>query len=154
MTSLLAVMLFLLIQEKSRGNIDIGDFALVFPLVWRLNDRIWDIGQQFIRFSYELGDCIQGLTIVSAPHDIVDNIDAKPLRVVQGAITFDNVSFRYLRNKNLFEKACVNIERGTKIGLVGFSGSGKTTFVNLILRLFDIQSGRILIDGQDIAQMT
>lgn len=154
MTTITALMLFFLIRERSQGTITVGDFALILPLTWRLMDSLWNVGQQFVRFAQEVGTCSQALSIIAPSHDVVDIPDAKPLRVSQGAITFDNVTFRYQRNNNLFENKHVDIEAGSKVGLVGFSGSGKTTFVNLILRFFDVESGQILIDGQDIAKVT
>lgn len=69
-------------------------------------------------------------------------------------IEFDNVSFGYNDNSYLFKHKCLTIDSGQKVGLVGYSGSGKSTFVNLILRLYDIQSGEILIDGQNISDVT
>ncbi len=84
----------------------------------------------------------------------MDVLDAKPLVVTKGHIKFEQVTFYYKEDNSLFEQLDVEIQAGTKVGLVGASGSGKTTFVNLILRFFDVESGRILIDGQDIAQVT
>jgi ATP-binding cassette subfamily B protein len=83
---------------------------------------------------------------------VADAIEAKPLRVKRGAITFDRVGFTYSGQLNpLFTNFSVSIRPGERIGLVGHSGSGKTTFVKLLHRLYDIDGGRILIDGQDIA---
>ena len=110
------------------------------------------IFSEFVQLAAELGKYTQALTIITAPHDIVDRPDAKPLKISKGIINFNKVTFRYQRNNNLFKDAHVEIEAGSKVGLVGFSGSGKTTFVNLILWFFDIESGQILIDGQDIAK--
>jgi ATP-binding cassette subfamily B protein len=76
------------------------------------------------------------------------------LRVTKGKITFSKVRFNYKNTKPLFRRKSVIIEPGQKIGLVGYSGSGKTTFVSLILRLYDVTSGQILIDGQDIRDVT
>ncbi len=69
--------------------------------------------------------------------------------VEEGKINFADISFNYLGGTKVFEKVSVDIKAGTKLGLVGFSGSGKSTFVNLIMRFFDLESGRILIDGSD-----
>src|SRR5690606_19115686 len=78
---------------------------------------------------------------------------ASPIRIVDGAVAFDNVTFRYGgHTKPLYENFSVDIRSGEKIGLVGHSGSGKTTFVKVIQRLHDINDGKILIDGQDIAE--
>lgn len=87
-------------------------------------------------------------------HDIVDAPNAQPLRVTHNKIEFENVSFSYNINNPLFKNINLVIESGKKVRFVGFSGSGKTTCVNLILRFFDVTSGRILIDNQNIAHVT
>jgi ATP-binding cassette subfamily B protein len=102
----------------------------------------------------EIGVCKQALTIIQDPIEITDSPNAKPLKVSRGEITFDNVTFHYLPKANIFEDKSITIHAGEKVGLVGFSGSGKTTFVNLILRYYDVENGRILIDGQDIAEVS
>jgi len=154
MSAVLTAMLYFLIEERSQHTITVGDFALILGLSTRLLDTLWNAGNNFVRFAQEVGSCAQALTIITAQHEIVDSHDAPPLVVKQGNIEFDNVTFYYQRNNNLFKNKRVEIEAGSKVGLVGFSGSGKTTFVNLILRFFDIESGRILIDGQDISMVT
>ena len=152
--ALISSMLRGLVTLYSHGKITVGDFAFIMTVAMNIFMHIWGIASQFVQFAEELGKCSQALTIITAPHDIVDIPDAKPITIKKGAITFDNVTFRYQRNNNLFENKHVDIESGTKVGLVGFSGSGKTTFVNLILRFFDVESGQILIDKQDIAKVT
>jgi ATP-binding cassette subfamily B protein len=91
---------------------------------------------------------------MTAPHEIVDLVSAKPLKVTQGKIEFKQVSFHYDEGTHLFKNKNIIIPAGQKVGLVGFSGSGKSTFVNLILRLFDVESGEITIDGQNIKVVT
>ncbi|MDP3532993.1 MAG: ATP-binding cassette domain-containing protein, partial [Alphaproteobacteria bacterium] len=88
------------------------------------------------------------------PIDIVDNVDASTLIVDKGQIDFDNVKFGYKNTDPLFDGLSIRIKGGEKVGLVGYSGSGKTSFVNLILRLYDIDQGRILIDGQVTKECT
>lgn len=101
----------------------------------------------------ELGAFNQSISLIS-PYIIKDLENAHLLKVTQGEIVFNNVTFHYHHNNNLFENKSVRIENKQKIGLVGFSGSGKSTFVNLIIRLHDIDKGEILIDGQDIRHVT
>lgn len=151
---LLSAMMFGLVYMYSKGLVTVGDFAFVISLSISMFFNLWYIASQFVQFAEHLGKCSQALTIIIAPHEIVDAPDAKTLIVTSGNITFNNVTFNYKRNNNLFENKHVEISAGTKVGLVGFSGSGKTTFVNLILRFFDIESGKITIDGQDIAKVT
>ena len=105
-------------------------------------------------FWEKVGNIIQGLAIIESPVDIKDAPGARDLVVTNGEIVFDNVQFQYHDAESLFEHESVVIKSGQKVGLVGYSGSGKSTFVNLILRLFDVTQGKILIDGQDITQVT
>jgi ATP-binding cassette subfamily B protein len=104
-------------------------------------------------FFKEVGTCRQALSIIQAPHDIVSHKQEK-LSVNKGEIAFQNVTFKYPQKNAIFENKNVVIKAGEKVGLVGFSGSGKTTFAHLILRYYDLDSGKILIDGQDISQVT
>lgn len=152
--SLIGGMLGSLIFLYSQGKITVGDFAFIMTVALNIFMHLWNLGSQFVQFAEELGKCSQALTIITPPHEISDIPNAKTLKVTNGNINFENVTFRYRRNNNLFEDKYVEITGGSKIGLVGFSGSGKTTFVNLILRFFNIESGRILIDGQDITKVT
>jgi len=102
----------------------------------------------------ESGICRQALSMLQEPISLADAPGAQELEVTKGKIHFQKVHFQYGKTTPLFSNKSVVIQPGQKVGLVGYSGSGKTTFVNLILRFFDIQSGQILIDGQDIANVT
>ena len=102
----------------------------------------------------EMGTIRPALSLVIQKHAITDFLGEKDLNISKGEIHFENVTFNYLKNTNLFKNQNLVIEAGQKVGLVGFSGSGKTTFVNLMLRFFELNEGRILIDGQDIAKVT
>jgi ATP-binding cassette subfamily B protein len=86
---------------------------------------------------------------------VADRVGAKPIRVTAGEIVFDRVTFRYgMQTEPLFRDFSIRIEPGERVGLVGHSGSGKTTFVKLLHRLYDVTGGRIVVDGQDIAHVT
>jgi ATP-binding cassette subfamily B protein len=115
---------------------------------------VQEVGKQMQRFSKVVGACNQALSIVRIPHEIQDAPQAKALQVNQGEIQFDQVGFHYENNEALFNKLSVRIRGGEKVGLVGFSGGGKSTFIKLILRLLDTQQGVIRIDQQDIKQVT
>jgi ATP-binding cassette subfamily B multidrug efflux pump len=91
---------------------------------------------------------------VAKPHAIVDLPGAKPLVVTQGEVRFEEVRFHYGNEHGVFERLSMVVRPGEKIGLVGPSGAGKSTLINLLLRLHDLEGGRILIDGQDIARVT
>lgn len=153
-TLLTAGMMALLIYERSKNTITIGDFALVLTLNMYLIEEVFYLANQLVPFSEEVGTCKQALSIISPKHEIVDLPGAKALKVAKGEIVFDQVTFKYKKGQRVFENKSITILPGQKVGLVGFSGSGKSTFVNLILRFFDLNSGRILIDGQDIKNVT
>ena len=146
--------LYLLVSMYSKNQVTIGDFSFIISLSISIFYNLWYLASQFVTFAEELGKCKQALTIISAMHEITDQPDAKPLHVTKGEIEFDNVTFHYDEGAHLFNNKNVMIQSGQKVGLVGLSGSGKSTFVNLILRLFDVESGKIMIDGQDIRQVT
>jgi ATP-binding cassette subfamily B protein len=131
-----------------------GDFVLVLTLNLHIIENFWNIAKDMRDFWEKLGDVVQGLAIIQTSVEIQDEPGAKELVVTKGEIEFENVQFQYHNAESLFEHKSVIIKPGQKIGLVGYSGSGKTTFVNLILRLFDVTEGNIKIDGQDIKHVT
>ena len=131
-----------------------GDFVLVLTLNLHIIENFWNIAKDMREFWEKLGHIVQGLAIIQTPFDITDKPDAHDLVVTKGEIVFDNVSFQYKGAESLFEHKSVVIAPGQKVGLVGYSGSGKSTFVNLILRIFDVTSGSIKIDGQNIRDVT
>ena len=112
-----------------------------------------NLSRRFIEFFEHIGNIANGVHIIVQPHELIDKEHALAHQFFQGRIEFRQVNFSYSREKKVFENLSVVIEPGQRVGLVGFSGSGKSTFVNLILRLFDPQSGKILIDGVDIREM-
>jgi ATP-binding cassette subfamily B protein len=112
------------------------------------------LSRSFLEFFEYLGNISDGVSIFVQSHEIVDKPDAPRLQVPRGEIAFEDITFIYPEGMAIFERLNVTIEPKQQVGLVGFSGSGKSTFVNLILRLFECQSGRIRIDGQDILDVT
>lgn len=131
-----------------------GDFALILILNISIINCLHNISHEIGEFSTSIGNLTQGLRVVTAPLEIKDIIGAKDIKINQGEIIFENVKFYYYENKPLFENICLKIPSGQKVGLVGYSGSGKSTFVNLILRVFDPKEGRIIIDNQDIKEIS
>ena len=140
------------------GKIGVGAVAAATAMALRLNGISHWIMWEFAALFEHIGTVRDGMTILSRPHTVVDTADAKPLVVSRGEICFDNVSFAYgtneAANKNVIDKLNLTIRAGEKIGLVGRSGAGKSTIVNLLLRFYDIREGCILIDGQNIAHVT
>ena len=142
----------------TQGKIGVGAVAAATAMALRLNGISHWIMWEFAALFEHIGTVRDGMTILSRPHTVVDVMDAKPLEVSRGEIRFDNMSFAYgatgSASTNVIEKLNLTIHAGEKIGLVGRSGAGKSTIVNLLLRFYDIREGRILIDGQDIAHVT
>ncbi|MDK3155659.1 ATP-binding cassette domain-containing protein [Kamptonema cortianum] len=115
---------------------------------------LWKMAQEFSKFSKLQGRIRQDLADLMVAPEIEDRVGAKELSLTRGEITFDKVHFQYKGAEPLFQQKSATIQPGQKVGLVGYSGSGKTTFVNLILRLYDVASGHIMIDGQNIQEVT
>ncbi|MGO4735457.1 ABC transporter ATP-binding protein [Bosea sp. 2KB_26] len=138
----------------SQGIMSPGAVAAAIGLVLRLVQMSsWLI--HLVRGVFEnIGSVQESMETIAKPHDLTDVPDAMPLSVGEGAIRFEQVRFNYGRNGGLFEGLNLDIRPGEKIGLVGPSGAGKSTLVNLLLRLYPLEAGRILIDGQDIARVT
>ena len=145
---------YLLITYWQDERITTGELVFVFNGVWAVMFRLWFLGEALAEMFKDAGIIKQALSLIVKEHELVDAPDAEALVVDEGRIVFNDVSFHYNEGTDVFENKNVIIESGQKVGLVGFSGGGKSTFVNLILRFFDIESGEITIDGQNIAQVT
>jgi ATP-binding cassette, subfamily B, bacterial len=130
--------------------ISVGEFTMSIGLALLIISDARNLTRRFLEFFEYVGNVANGVETIVQAHDIVDKPNAVPLKVSQGRIEFNNVCFAYDSDKLVFENLNVVIEAGQRVGLVGFSGSGKSTFVSLILRNFEPQSGKILIDGMNI----
>lgn len=148
------VNLYFLLVGRQEGWITVGDFVVVLSINFAIVDCLWQITKDFSQCSKLWGKVTQSLRAIQVIPEIQDSSDATTLHITHGRIIFDNVKFHYKGAEALFEHKSVTIEPGEKVGLVGYSGGGKSTFVNLILRLYDVTEGRILIDGQDIREVT
>lgn len=151
---LIGLNISILVNMYSKNQVSVGDFSFIISLSISIFYNLWYLASQFVNFAEELGKCKQALSIITAPLEMVDAPSATPLCVTKGRIAFNQVSFHYDDGAHLFKNKNIVIEAGQKVGLVGFSGSGKSTFVNLILRLFDVESGEITIDSQNINAVT
>ncbi len=138
----------------SQGAISLGAIAVTAGLAIRINNlsgwAMWVVTSIF----ENAGTVQEGMEALSKPWTVVDTQDAKELRVTKGGICFDAAHFHYGRNSGLIENLSLNIEPGEKLGLVGPSGAGKSTLISILLRFHDLEGGRILVDGQDIAKVT
>ena len=145
---------YLLITSWQVGRIGTGDLIFVFNSTWAIVFRLWFLGNSLKLIFKEYSLAQQALDTLFQPHEISDKSRAPALKVTEGAVHFHEVDFYYTEELTIFQKKQVKIQPHEKLGLVGFSGSGKSTFVNLILLFFDIQGGQITIEGQDIAGVT
>ncbi len=134
-------------------QITTGEVAQVFGTIWNIAAIMWAVGGALPVFFQSIGIAKQAYSVMLDPQDMGDKSDAKELKIQTGEIIFDNVSFHY-GEKKLFSNKHAHIRGGEKVGLVGFTGAGKSTFISLILRFFPLRSGKILIDGQDIENVT
>lgn len=132
------------------GQISTGEVAQVFGTMWNIAAIMWAVGGTLPFFFQSFGIAKQAYSVMQDPQDLGSG--TKDLQIRSGEISFENVSFQY-GEKKVFENKHVRIRGGEKVGLVGFTGAGKSTFVNLILRFFPVQKGKILIDGQEIANV-
>jgi ATP-binding cassette subfamily B multidrug efflux pump len=142
--------------------VSIGAIAVVSGLIMRIVGMsgwiLWVVAGIF----ENIGVVVEGMETISRPNQVVDQPDSEPLRVRNGEIRFEHVSFHYGRRVaagggrtgGVIDDISLRIRAGEKVGLVGRSGAGKSTLVNLLLRFYDVEAGRILIDDQDIARVT
>ena len=138
-----------------QGVAEAGDIALVLTSFFVLQGYLRDIGQHVRNLQRAVNDMEELVDVQLAPIGIEDRADARPAAIQEGRIEFDRVTLQYGRHTNpLYQDFSVSIPAGQRVGLVGHSGSGKTTFVKLIQRLHDVTDGAIRIDGVDIRDMT
>ncbi|MGV8938903.1 MAG: ABC transporter ATP-binding protein [Allorhizobium sp.] len=136
------------------GAITAGGVAFTLGLVLRLNMLLGRMMTQLNSIMRNIGTIQNSAEMISKPIGLLDLADAKPLKVSQPEIRFEDVSFHYGRGKGAIDHLTLTVRPGEKVGIVGRSGAGKSTLVNLLLRFYDVEGGRILIDGQDIALVT
>jgi ATP-binding cassette, subfamily B, bacterial len=137
------------------GRASPGDVTYVLTSYYVIHAYLRDVGMHINNLQRSVNDMEELVEIHAEPLGIVDAPDAKPIDIAGGRIVFDDVTFHYGGHRApLYDGLSVEIRAGERVGLVGRSGSGKTTFVKLVQRLHDISGGRILIDGQDVAKAT
>ena len=128
--------------------------AMALPLVWQLASTGGWVAWEISGIFQNLADVQQGMVSIAAPNTMVDKPNAKKLEIKAGAIEFRQIGFGYSTERPLFEQFTLTLAPGERVGLVGRSGAGKSTLVSLLLRLYDIQHGSILIDQQDIRDVS
>ncbi len=136
------------------GNVTAGDIAAAGAISLRLSQMTGWVSYTLMALYANLGEIEDGVRTLSPPHDLNDLPSAKKLKVNGGGIIFDKVYFAYGRKVNGVENVSIKIAPKEKIGLVGASGAGKSTLVSLLLRLYDTESGSVIIDDQDVKKVT
>ncbi|WP_348755155.1 ABC transporter ATP-binding protein [uncultured Aquincola sp.] len=138
----------------TQGHATVGALAAATAMALRLNGiSHWVMWEMASLFEH-IGTVRDGINTLGRPRAVLDAPGARPLQVAQGDVRFEHVSFGYGGDKRVIDDLSLHIRPGEKVGLVGRSGAGKSTIVNLLLRLYDVEGGRILVDGQDIAHTT
>lgn len=136
------------------GSVSAGAVAVAITMAFRINGLSQYIMWESAMLFENIGTVTDGMTTLSKPHTILDKPAALPLKVEHGAISFEHVDFSYESGKPLLNSFNLNIKAGEKVGLIGRSGAGKSTIVNLLLRFYEPQSGAIKIDGQNVNDVT
>ena len=140
-----------LIFASQKGDLSPGDFALVTMTNFNIINILYQVSHTLGNFIVNWGAVDQAIALLEKSENIsLDQPNAKRLTCTQGHILFNRVKFHYEETEALFQNKSIEIQAKQKVGLVGHSGSGKSTFVNLVLRMYDVIDGAILIDGQDI----
>jgi len=149
----LSILVSFIISYWMHGKISTAEVVQIFYTMWNLCMVVWCIADKAPEFFQSLGVAKQALKVMDDPKDILNSPNAVDFCITRGEIVFKDVTFCYGETK-IFHNKNLHIAAGEKVGLVGYSGAGKSTFINLILRFFSLEKGQILIDGQDIATIT
>ena len=133
--------------------VSVGSIAIAIAMCLRVNGMsqwiMWEVSSLF----ENIGVVQDGMKMMAKPQEVVDNFNAKAVLMNGGNVKFENISFHYGRNEGIIDNFSLSISGGEKVGIVGKSGAGKSTLLNLLLRFYDLKSGRIVIDGQDISMV-
>ena len=138
----------------SRGEVSIGAIAVVTGLIIRLMAMSGWFMRSMAAIFDNIGVVQESMMTIARPHDVVDRAGATPLLIPRGEIRYEAIRFHYGKAGGVIDDLSLTIPPGQKVGLIGRSGAGKSTLVNVLLRLHDLEGGRILIDGEDIARVT
>lgn len=138
-------------------GISAGSLVMIFTYTYNLTMRLNYVSSMMQRINRALGDAAEMTRVLDEPCLVADDPDAPELKVTEGAIDFEHLSFAYrdaAAGESVFDDLTLHVAAGQRVGLVGKSGSGKTTLTKLLLRLDDVQGGRVLVDGQDVSRCT
>jgi ATP-binding cassette subfamily B multidrug efflux pump len=138
----------------TQGRIPVGIVAMTLPMAWQIASMAGWVAQNVTGIFENVGVVQDGMRSIAVPRQMPDRPDAAELKVTAGAVRFEGVRFGYGTARGVLHGIDLRIAPGERVGLVGPSGAGKSTLVNLLLRFYEVEAGRILIDGQDIAAVT
>jgi ABC-type multidrug transport system fused ATPase/permease subunit len=147
-------MLYFAVGQWQKGVLTVGDFALFQGYLTVLFWRSGDIGRIVRRLYEAVAESKEMVEILKTPHEIRDKRGAKDLQVEHGRVDFQDVVFGYTNRRRILDEFNLTIRPHEKVAIVGSSGAGKSTVIKLLFRFHDIQKGRILVDGQNIAKVT
>ena len=157
-SALIVVVEFLLfyygVQYWQQGIVTIGTFVLAQTYFLTITSSIWNFGRAIRDFYHSVADAAEMVGILELPHEITDVPSAKKMHVPHGEIIFNDVVFKYHNERSVLDRINITIKPGERVALIGPSGAGKSTLVKLLLRFYDVTSGEILIDGQNVAKVT
>jgi len=146
--------LFVAVYLWSRGEIQVGQFVMTVSLTLLILSEVRNLSRRFLEFFEYIGNVASGVKAIAQPHELTDAEGARALPIERGQVVFRNVDFAYVHGTPIFRGLSVAIPAGQRVGLVGLSGSGKSTFTSLLLRLYDPQGGSVAIDGHDLKSLT
>ena len=135
-------------------QLDLAGFVMATSLSLLIVNDVSNLARRLLDFFEAAGNIANGVRTLIRPHEVTDQAAAERLDVKRGHIEFREVTFGYRPGQNIFQGFNVTVPAGQRVGLVGASGSGKSTLLSLLLRLYDVQGGAVLIDGQDVRQVT
>lgn len=154
MIGLEAISMYYIVKAWGAGTATVGDVVFVQAYLGRVFENTWNMGRNIRKVYEQFANANEMSEMLTQSHEIVDAENAEDLKVVNGTIQFENVTFKYGDNKPVFKNFNLTIPGGKKYALVGDSGGGKSTFVKALLRMIDVNDGEILIDDQNIAEIT
>lgn len=152
-SSFMVLLVFATVKGWSDGHMSTGDIAMVLPLALNMITATFWLSEIYTGFFQRLGEIQEGMEAIVKAHDVVDVSHPQIMNVQTPTVHFENVTFAY-PSRPIFDGFTLDIPARQRIGIVGPSGAGKSSLVQLLLRLHDIQGGRILVDGQDIAKVS
>ena len=152
-SSLMLALIFAAVHAWDKGTLTTAQISMILPMALNMVSATFWLTELYTAFFERLGEVKEGMEAIVAAHDVTDKPDAMKITIGTPDIVFDNVTFSY-PSRPMFENFALHIPAKQRIGLVGPSGAGKSTLMQLILRLHDIQGGKILISGQDISAVT